>query len=115
MELQKEISELRDAAKHFRQRADELDEKAFRMQKQMVEKAMTEQNDKLINRTRAIELLWFTTHQSLKDWENKMSESNLDYLQFQDNKILRSEVIRFRDDYYDGTVHNKLRVSQAGG
>lgn len=113
MEQLKEIKQLRKSARHFRERADELDEKAFRKQQELVDEVMTEQNDKLINRTQTIELLWFTTHQALKDWENKLED--LDYLDFQDNKILRSEVLRFRDDYYDGIVHKKLRINQNGG
>ena len=102
---------LRDRAKAYRKIADELDEEAFAKQQTEVKKLQRKKNDPLINKKAAIALLWFDTYESLKNWQKKVS--GLGYLRFENKKILRSEVLRFRDDYYNGKLHHKLNKQPA--
>lgn len=106
-------------AERFRQKAIELQKEsnnlmleAMKIYEQESVRAFRKHNDKLINRKEAISLLWFESHQALKDWEKKVQ--NIGYLQFNNHKILRSEVLRFRDDYKNGKLFQKLRSSRGG-
>lgn len=107
MDIHGEIQTLRSQANYYRELADQFEKKAFQKLEKLNSQLMRKRNDKLINRKKAISLLWFTTHQALKDWERKLEGT--EYLRFEDNKILRSEVLKFRDDYYNGKLHKKLR------
>lgn len=107
MDIPKQITDLLNRAEYHHRRTIELYKEAIEAQQELLEQAMRKKNDKLLNRTQAIELLWFTTHQALKNWENKVAD--LGYLNFQNNKILRSEVLRFLEDYQSGKLHAKLR------
>jgi hypothetical protein len=94
--------ELREQALGYRQMARTLEQQAFERQQEQVDRLMRKRKDKLINRSEAIDLLWFGSYESLKNWEKKMGPFG--YLKFEDSKILRSEVLRFRDDYYSGKI-----------
>lgn len=107
MTVDKQIQTWRSRADHFRERAREFEDKAFELQQDKLKEVRRKQQDRLINRTQAIELLWFNSHSALKNWEQKVSP--IGYLKFEGNAILRSEVLRFRDDYSTGLVNRKLR------
>jgi hypothetical protein len=71
-------------------------------------KLQISKDDGMINRREAIELLWFDSYATLANWEKKVNRFG--YLLFnEDNMILRSEVIRFADDYQSGIVMHRLK------
>lgn len=91
-----------------RRKADQLQQELTDLLTKETEKALQKKNDRLINRREALDLLWFDHYSTLREWEQRVRP--LGYLNFTDeNKILRSEVLRFLDDYQCGTVHQKLR------
>lgn len=98
----KQVESLRQQARMLRQRADQLEEEAFKAQQEFTERAIIRNEDRLLNRTQALELLSITTLESLKTWERKYR--SLGYLHFENNKILRSEVLRFIDDLHTGKI-----------
>ncbi|MEX0660497.1 MAG: hypothetical protein WEA58_11490 [Balneolaceae bacterium] len=104
-EIEKARQLLRQA-KNLRDRSDEIFQEAVQIFEKEVVRAMREQEDKLINRKQAIDLLWFDSYRSLRRWEDKVHP--LGYMEFEDDKILRSEVLRFIDDYQSGVIHQKL-------
>lgn len=105
-QLLKEATVLQQRAEVLRSRAIEL----YRKQGLDVHR---KENDKLINRKQAIELLWFESYPSLRDWEVKVNPFG--YLRFHDDKILRSEVLRFLDDYQSGAIHRKMNKTRRTG
>lgn len=107
MDIHGEIKTLRSRADHYRQLAEKFDQEAFQKLEKLNVRLMRTREDKLINRKEALDLLWFDSYQGLKDWEKKVMP--IGYLRFENSKILRSEVLKFRDDYYNGTLHAKLR------
>lgn len=102
---------LRSQAKSLRQRADELEEQAYSIIREQAVINIREANDKLVNRKEALSMMWFNSYPALRTWEKKVM--HLGYLKFTDDKILRSELMRFLDDYHSGKV-NKLLYRPGG-
>ncbi len=104
--LTNKADQLLEEATMLRERAETLRGEAIELYRKQGLVAHRKENDKLINRKQAIELLWFDSYPTLRDWEAKVNRFG--YLQFIDDKILRSEVLRFLDDYQSGAVHRKM-------
>lgn len=106
LDIPKEAKELRMRAKGLRDRADELEEKAYEIAMERTRKFMREMQDKILNRTQCLKYLSINTLESLKNWENKYRPYG--YLQFEDNKILRSELLEFIDHKNSGLIERKM-------
>lgn len=105
-QLPKEIKQLKARADGLRKRANKLDKDYQQAVENFLKKVLRETNDKLLNRTECLEYLPIGTLESLKNWEEKYSPYG--YLRFQDNKILRSELMRFIDDKQSGRIHRQI-------
>lgn len=101
--LPKEIKDLKARADGLRERANELDQEYHEAVENFVKKVLRETNDKLLNRTQCLEYLSIGTLESLENWEEKYSPYG--YLRFQDNKILRSKLMKLIDDKQSGQIH----------
>lgn len=106
LEIPKEVEQKRQQAKSLRERAEQLEEEAYELAMERTRKFMREMEDKMLNRTQCLEYLSINTLESLKNWENKYRPYG--YLQFQDNKILRSELLEFIDDKNSGKIHRMM-------
>jgi|SRR5699024_249967 len=106
-QIPEEVSQKRRIANGLRKRARQMDQKADELLRDHIQRQYSD--DPLINKAEAIELLWFGSYESLKNWREKVQP--LGYLRFENNKIPRSEVLRFRDHYYNGTITKKLKRS----
>lgn len=107
LEIPQEAKELRMRAKGLRERAEELDQKAYDIAMERTRKFMREMEDKLLNRTQCLDYLPINTLESLKNWERKYSPYG--YLRFEDNKILRSELLEFIDHKNSGIIAKKMK------
>jgi hypothetical protein len=106
LQFPKEIKELKARADGLRERANELDQQYQEAVENFVKKVLRETNDKQLNRTQCLEYLSIGTLESLKNWEEKYSPYG--YLRFQDNKIMRSELLEFIDDLNSGKIHRRM-------
>jgi hypothetical protein len=106
-EYLKKSEELYSQARHFRQVAEQKEEKAHELRKKGMEIFLREKEDRLISKRETLDLLWFNSYTALRQWEKRVNP--IGYLEFTGNKILRSEVLRFLDDYHSRTVERKLR------
>lgn len=102
----KKAKELRARAMSLRLRAEELENEAFRLLDEQATQNIRQANDKLVNRKQALGMLWFTSYPALRKWEKRMIPYG--YLRFEEDKILRSEVLRFVDDYKSGKINRLL-------
>lgn len=103
----REATALREQARTLRKRADEIEDRAYKIQETATKEVMREQSDKWLSKAEALELLWFDSYPALRRWEKKLNP--IGYLRFNDNKILRSQVLRCIDDYRSGVIERKLR------
>jgi len=104
--IPKDAKELRMRAQGLREKANELEQQAYELTMKRTRTFMREMQDKLLNRTQCLEYLSINTLESLKNWERKYSPAG--YLRFKDNKILRSEILRFIDDKQSGALQQKI-------
>jgi|GEM_PF-1385910 len=106
IKLPKKVYELRTQAKFLRDRADKIEEELYLILENQAVTNLRKSNDKAINRKQALTMLWFNSYPALRKWEAKMKPYG--YLQFNDDVILRSELLRFLDDYHSGKIKRLL-------
>ena len=104
------VKELRMRSKNHRDKAEKFNQEAMDIMLDQTRHWMREMDDKLLNRNECLDYLSISTLQSLKSWEREYSTH--DYLQFENNKTLRSELIRFIDDYNSVVIHKKINQSK---
>lgn len=107
----KRADQLHKQALALRERSDQLLRQAMGIYEKQTQMAVRKQEDKLLNRKQALELLWFDTYPSLRHWEKQVNPHG--YLKFNDDAIKRSEVLRFLDDYQSGLIHKMIYKKQA--
>lgn len=95
LKIPEEAIQKKRQAERLRERANELDREAMDLVIERTRKFMREVDDKLLNRTQCLEYLPISSFRQLKWWEKKYRPYG--YLQFEDNKLLRSELLEFVD------------------
>jgi hypothetical protein len=106
MEIPKEVEKKFAQADALDQRAREIRQQALEEMRERNRKFVREMEDKVLNRSQCLEYLSINTLESLKNWENKYRPYG--YLEFEDNKILRSELLEFIDDLNSGVIDKKM-------
>lgn len=106
MEIPKEVEKKFAQADALDQRAREIRQQALEEMRKRNRKFVREMEDKVLNRSQCLEYLSINTLESLKNWENKYRPYG--YLEFEDNKILRSELLEFIDHLNSGKIHRMM-------
>lgn len=83
-----------------------LRNQAVEIYRQVAIRSLRKKKDKFINKKEALELLPFSSYPTLRKWIKKVQP--LGYLNFHNAMILRSEVLRFNDDYRSGRIERMI-------